>query len=106
MTNMPILETVLETAKGMHEVGVISDARMREYEILCNPPPRAYTPAQIRRIRKRTTLSEGVFAACLNTSKATIRRWERGQTKPNGPARKLLHLIERKGLEAICLQSR
>ena len=99
--DMPILETVLETARGMHRAGVMSDAKLREFEILCQPEQECYTPEQIRRIRERETCSEEVFAACLNTSRATIKRWERGQAKPTGTAQKLLRLIDQKGLEAL-----
>jgi putative transcriptional regulator len=42
-----------------------------------------------------------VLAAVLNTSPSTVKKWEVGDKKPSGPSRKLLNLIERKGLEAV-----
>ena len=43
-----------------------------------------------------------MLAAALNTSVSTVRKWEVGDKKPSGPSLKLLSLIERKGLEAVC----
>ena len=96
-----ILEAVHETAKDLHRVGVMSDERLREFDALCKPPLAGYTPAQIRQIREKTQTSQGAFAACLNISKATVSRWERGQTKPLGTALRLLNVVEQQGLEAL-----
>jgi putative transcriptional regulator len=32
---------------------------------------------------------------------STVQKWEIGEKAPSGPSLKLLHVIERKGLEAI-----
>ena len=96
-----ISEAVLESARGLHRAGVMSDERLREFDAMCKRPPSAYSPAQIRRIRAKTKSSLDMFAICLNTSKATVRRWESGEVKPCGPSLKLLNLVERKGLDAL-----
>ena len=85
----------------MHKAGLISDEEMREYDALCKQPPGPYTPAQIRRIRKKTKTSQGTFATYLNTKKRTVVRWERGETKPSGPAMRLLYMVEQKGLSIL-----
>nr|WP_238985513.1 DNA-binding transcriptional regulator [Nitrosococcus halophilus] len=74
---------------------------MREFDALCLPPIKQYTPAQIKRIRTRNKASQAVFAAYLNTSPSTVQKWEQGQKKPNGPSLKLLNLVDQKGLEAL-----
>ena len=98
-----ILDTIHESAKGLHGAGVMSDVTLREFDALCLPPVKTYTPAQIKRIRESTRASQAVFAAYLNTSPSTVQKWEReqGGKKPNGPSLKLLNLVDRKGLEAL-----
>jgi len=60
-----------------------------------------YTPAQIKRLRRRFKASQSVFAAYLNTSPSTVQKWEQGQKKPNGPSLKLLNIVDEKGLEVL-----
>lgn len=96
-----ILDTVHESTKGLHKVGVVSDVTLREFDALCLPPVKTYTPAQIKRIRQKTRASQAVFAAYLNTSPSTVQKWEIGGKKPNGPSLKLLNLVDKKGLEAL-----
>jgi len=40
-----------ETAKGLHEAGTLDAMTMREFDALCLPPVKNYTPTQIRRLR-------------------------------------------------------
>jgi putative transcriptional regulator len=101
MARKKILETVHETAKGLHSAGVMDAKTMREFDALCLPPVKNLSPAQIKRLRTRNKASQAVFAAYLNTSPSTVQKWEQGQKKPNGPSLKLLNLIEQKGLEAL-----
>jgi len=96
-----ILDTVHETADGLHEAGVMSARTMREFDALCLPPVKPLSAGQIRRLRTRNKASQAVFAAYLNTSPSTVQKWEQGRKKPNGPSLKLLNLVERKGLEAL-----
>jgi len=96
-----ILDTVHETARGLHEAGVMDTRTMREFDALCLQPVKSLSAAQIRRLRSRMRVSQAVFAAYLNTSPSTVQKWERGEKKPNGPSLKLLNLVERKGLEVL-----
>ena len=96
-----ILDVVHETAKGLRKAGVMDTKTMREFDALCLPPLKSYTPAQIKRIRLRNKASQAVFAAYLNTSPSTVQKWEQGQKTPNGPSLKLLNLVDKKGLEAL-----
>ena len=98
-----ILDAVHESAKDLHEAGVMKEATLREFDALCLPPVKEYTAVQIRRIRTRNRASQGVFAAYLNTSVSTVQKWEQGQKKPNGPSLKLLNLVAEKGLEVLAL---
>ena len=42
-----------------------------------------------------------VFARYLNTSESTVQKWETGQKRPSGMALKLLHIVEKHGLEVL-----
>ncbi len=96
-----LLDTVNKTARGLRDVGLMSAKTMREFDVLCLPKVKEYSPAQIKRIRESNKASQAVFAAYLNTSVSTVQKWERGEKKPNGPSLKLLSLVEAKGLQAL-----
>jgi putative transcriptional regulator len=42
-----------------------------------------------------------VLAAILNISLSTVQKWEIDEKHPRGPSLKLLHLLDKKGIEAI-----
>ena len=96
-----ILEMVHESAKDLHEAGVMDQTTMREFDALCLPPVKNYTADQIKRIRLRNKASQAVFAAYLNTSASTVQKWEQGKKSPAKPSLKLLDLVDRKGIEAL-----
>lgn len=96
-----ILEAVHETAGDLHRLGFIDMRKMRKFEALCLEPVPQYDSEKIRALREQFQLSQAVFAAILNTSLSTVRKWEIGEKHPSGPSLKLLNLLERKGLEAV-----
>ncbi|MDQ7065963.1 MAG: NadS family protein [candidate division KSB1 bacterium] len=59
-----------------------------------------FEPIDVQSIRKQYGLSQTQFARLLGISVATLRNWEQGRRKPEGPARVLLK-IARKHPEAI-----
>jgi putative transcriptional regulator len=96
-----ILDVVHESARDLHDAGVMDDVTLKEFDALCLPPVKVYSSVQIKSIRRRSKASQGVFAAYLNTSVSTVQKWECGAKKPNGPSLKLLNLVDRKGLEVL-----
>ena len=100
-TKSPILEAVHDTAKGLHRAGVMDQVTLREFERLCLPPVKPLEPEQIKQIREASHVSQAVFARLLNTSLSTVQKWEIGQKKPTGTALKLLHLVQKRGLEVV-----
>ena len=96
-----IFEAVHETARDLRAAGFIDMRRMRQYDALCLKPVRSYSRRKIRALRDRHKLSQAVFAAFLNTSLSTVRKWEIGEKHPSGPSLKLLDLLDRKGLESL-----
>ena len=100
-TKSAILEAVHQTARGLHKAGVMDQVTLREFDRLCLPPVEPLEPDQIKKIREASRVSQAVFAALLNTSLSTVQKWEIGQKKPTGTALKLLHLVQKRGLEVI-----
>jgi putative transcriptional regulator len=100
-TKSAILEAVHETASGLHKSGVMDQVTMREFDQLCLPPISPLEPEQIKHIREASRVSQAVFARLLNTSLSTVQKWEVGQKKPTGTALKLLHLVQKRGLEVV-----
>jgi putative transcriptional regulator len=98
MMGKNLKEVIHETAKDLHKAGVMSEQTMREFDVLCLPPLKHYTPLQIKRLRKHNHASQAVFAAYLNTTPSTVQKWEQGQKHPGGLALKLLNLVDRHGL--------
>lgn len=96
-----ILSAVLETARGLHDAGVMDQITLREFDQLCVPPVEPLEPSEIKQIRETSHVSQAVFARLLNTSLSTVQKWEIGQKKPTGTALKLLHLVQKRGLEVV-----
>ncbi|HEU0298109.1 MAG TPA: helix-turn-helix domain-containing protein [Longimicrobium sp.] len=58
------------------------------------PPSRTFHFADedVKELRERMKLSQPRFAAMLGISLGTLRNWEQGRRKPEGPARALLRV--------------
>jgi putative transcriptional regulator len=57
-------------------------------------PSRTFTfpESEVRKIREKYGLSQDKFATMMGISVATLRNWEQGRRKPEGPARVLLRV--------------
>lgn len=98
MMGKSLKEVIHSTANDLYEAGVMTAQTMREFDAMCLPKIKPLTPAQIKRIRLRNKASQAVFAAYLNTSASTVKKWEQGLKSPSGLALKLLNLVDRHGL--------
>lgn len=96
-----IIESLREDIAALHRAGAISKVTMREFDALCPPPVRPFTAADIKKLREQLKFSQPVFAHHLHTTASTVRKWEQGESRPAGPALKLLNVIADKGLQAI-----
>jgi putative transcriptional regulator len=96
-----VVESIMNTVSDLNRSGLVDDITMRNIEQLCLPNVQEYSPEQIVSIRKKFKLSQAALASVFNISLSTVRKWEQGQKKPTGASRKLLDLMERKGIEAL-----
>jgi putative transcriptional regulator len=92
---------IRETAAGLHRIGLLDKATMREFDATCLTVVEPMSAKQIAAIRKRAGVSQGVFAHYLNVKPKLVSEWERGEKRPSGPSLKLLSIVKTKGLEAI-----
>ena len=97
----PFVEPVRDTTDDLGKSGALDRLTLRELDPHWMAPVEPLQPAEIKRIRERVHVSQAVFARLLNTSLSTVQKWEIGQKKPAGTALKLLHLVQKRGLEAV-----
>ena len=57
-------------------------------------PVKQYTADQVKKIRKRTQMSQKAFAGYMGASVKTVEAWESGINHPNGSASRLLSMME------------
>jgi putative transcriptional regulator len=96
-----IVESLRDDLVALHEAGAVGKVTLREFDMLCPAPVRDFSALDIRQLREALNFSQPVFALHLHTSASTVRKWEQGETRPAGPALKLLNVIAIKGLQAI-----
>ena len=97
MDGKTIMEVVLEAAYDAK----MDKVTLRKLEALALPEVREISPDEIRRLRESAKLSRGVWAKVLNVGVTTAQKWERGETRPDGAALKLLNLVRTRGIAAI-----
>lgn len=96
-----LIESLRGDLSALYETGTIDKVTMREFNAICPPPVREFSATDIRKLREKLRFSQPVFAHHLHTTASTIRKWEQGDTRPAGPALKLLNVLADKGLQAI-----
>lgn len=96
-----VAASIVNTLNDLKRSGLIDEITIKNIEQLCLPDVQEYSPAQIVSLRKKFKLSQAALASIFNISPSTVRKWEQGQKKPAGASRKLLDLMERKGIEVL-----
>ncbi len=96
-----IAKSIINTVKDLKKSGLVDDITMKNIEKLCLPEVQEYTPEKIISIRKKNRLSQAALASLFNISPSTVQKWERGNKKPTGASKKLLDVMERKGIKAL-----
>ena len=97
MDGKSLTEVLLETAQ---DIGV-SKVTMRELESLALPEIKPMTPEEIRALREEAKLSQGIWSKLLNVGASTVKKWERGESKPDGASMKLLNLVQNNGVKVL-----
>ena len=95
-----IKSMVLESMEDLYKMGSINQITLREVKTLALEV-KPYAPKSIARLRRKLKLSQAALARFINTSVRTVQKWEQGAKRPSGPALKLLHIIDEKGLAGV-----
>ena len=56
-------------------------------------PVNTFSNNDIKKIRRKTGLSQVMFAGSLGVSPKTVEAWENGRNKPEGASRRLLEIV-------------
>ncbi len=96
-----LLDAAYEMNKDLFNSGGIDEKTMRQIDIIYVANKNDFTPESIKRIREENNISQDIFASLLGTKKTTVEHWEQGLKKPNDMAKRLLDLIDRKGIAAL-----
>ncbi|PIE58093.1 MAG: transcriptional regulator [Desulfobulbus propionicus] len=96
-----IAESITLTLKDLNKSGIVDDITLKNIEKLCLPQVKDYSPKNIISLRKKFNLSQAALASVFNISTSTVQKWEQGVKKPAGSSKKLLDIMERKGIEAL-----
>lgn len=96
-----IAKSITNTVQDLNKSGLIDEITMKNIQNLCLPEVKEYSPEKIASLRKKLKLSQAALASIFNISPSTVQKWERGYKKPTGASRKLLDIIERKGLDTL-----
>ena len=96
-----IIKTIHGDVKEFHEADLVNDTTMRKFDMRLAACIRDISPDDIKEIRKKSRVSQAVFASLLNVSRGTVRSWEQWQKAPSGAALKLLSLVNKHGIDIL-----
>ncbi len=74
-----------------YEKGLLPSVKRRRVTI--SPLPE-YKAEKIKAIRNTLNLSQMIFAEAIGVSIKTVEAWESGRNKPQGPALRMLQVLE------------
>lgn len=83
------LEEAIEDAKSKDE--------KLQRRIVSIIPVKTYNAKEIQEIRKKTGLSQKLFASYMGVSVKTVEAWEAGTNHPSGAASRILSMMEMDG---------
>ena len=93
-------EAIHSAASALHAVGIIDKTTMRQFDAACLSV-REITAHDVRRIRAAANVSQEVFARYLGTNKSTVQKWESADNRPSAMAQRLLHAVDKHGLDIL-----
>ena len=83
-------ELIEDLVESIQEAGKIKKGLLKPSRVF------DYKAVDVKRVRNKLYVSQGQFALMIGVSKATLQNWEQGRRKPEGPAKALLRVVEKK----------
>ncbi len=96
-----ILKSIRDDLEALCDENIVSKITLREFDKRNATKVEEITGEQIRNIRVKNHISQGVLAKYMNMSPVSIQKWERGESKPTGAALKLLNIINTHGFSVV-----
>ena len=75
-----------------YEKGNLKETRKRIIKV--SPVPQ-YKSDEIKNLRNSLKLSQTLFAGLMGVSVKTVEAWESGRNKPEGPAQRMLEMLQK-----------
>jgi putative transcriptional regulator len=87
-------EAFSELLKSVREAGSIRRGELKPSRVTKFKPSRVtkFKPSDVKAVRARLGQSQVEFAVMIGVSVATLRNWEQGRRRPEGPALALLRV--------------
>ena len=82
----------LISAYPKNEKGELKNVKVDRVRIASLP---RFHGQQIKVLREKRNMTQQLFASALGVSKKTVEAWEAGRNVPEGPAQRMLELIEK-----------
>lgn len=94
MSNNEVFNSILTGLNQAldYEKGKLTAVKRRKVTI---SPLQEYKGDKIRSIRNTLNLSQMIFAEAIGVSQKTVEAWESGRNKPQGPALRMLQILEK-----------
>lgn len=96
-----ILKSIRDDLESLCNENIVSKITLREFDKRNATKIEEITGDQIKNIRVKNHISQGVLAKYMNMSTVSIQKWERGESKPTGAALKLLNIINNHGFSVV-----
>ena len=81
--------------KGLQEAVDYTDGKItaRRNMVMVNPLS-TFQGEEIKKIRNDIKMTQAIFAQFLGVSPKTVEAWEAGRNEPDGPARRILSMVQ------------
>ena len=83
-------ELFAELVESIEEAGKIRKGLAKPSRVF------RYRPLDIKRIRNRLHVSQAQFSLMIGVSKSPLQNWEQGRRQPEGPAKALLRIVDKR----------
>ena len=78
-------------SEAVEDIGSGKRLKRRTVSIM---PVKSYDAKEVQNIRKKTGLSQKLFASYMGVSTKTVEAWEAGINRPSGAASRILNMFE------------
>ena len=68
--------------------------KVRTFKRVFNPVRASFSPDEIKEIRNKLGMTQGIFAGVIGVSQKTVESWEKGRYSPDGAARRIISILQ------------